>query len=312
MDVLNEYTHFQKTQVAAGTVVTIGNFDGVHRGHQAILRNSSSIAHEMQLRFVVCTFEPHPAALFARGDVPARLTSPTRKAALLAEVSPDLLLIQNFTREFAGMDPALFVQSALVSAMNARVVVVGKNFRFGKNRAGDLTLLQEMGRENGFDVLAEDLLSTTDEVISSTRIRELLAAGDVARAADLLGRYHELPGLVVHGKKMGAVLGFPTLNIAPEDVLIPADGIYAATVDVGADRDLPAAVYVGDRPTLHHGYSIEAHLLDFSRDVYNEHATLHFLKRIRENRQFDDIKSLQSQIVNDIDVIKRHIGDMNP
>ena len=304
MNVLNEYEHIQNTQVTNGAVVTIGNFDGVHRGHQSIIQNCISIATKRQLRFIICTFEPHPMALFAREKAPARLTSPERKAQLLSDVNPDILLVQHFTREFAQMDPERFVHDALVSAMNARVIVVGKNFRFGKDRAGDIGFLQEMGHQYHFEVIAEDLLNTVDDVISSTRIRDLISEGNVTDAADLLGRFHELPGQVVHGKKMGAAMGFPTLNIAPEEVLVPEDGIYAALVDVGSERKLPAAVYVGDRPTLNHGYSIEAHLLNFQRDVYNEHATIHFVKRIRGNHKFEDIGALQQQIKNDVKVIE--------
>ena len=171
--------------------------------------------------------------------------------------------------------------------------------------------MSEAGQSHGFEVLAEDLLNTSlnmsTEVISSSRIRKLLDDGDVAMAASLLGRYHELPGKVVQGKQVGSQLGFPTLNIDAEKVLVPADGIYGGYVDVGSDHRIPAAIYVGNRPTLAHGYAVEAHLFDFNRVAYGEPAVVHFVDRIRENKKFKDIEGLQRQIAADVELIRRKL-----
>ncbi|MBN2525919.1 MAG: riboflavin biosynthesis protein RibF [Deltaproteobacteria bacterium] len=284
--------------------MTIGNFDGVHLGHQTICNNSYTIARQRGLQFLICTFEPHPMELFAKDRAPARLTLPERKQQLLSALRPDVLLMQNFTWEFASMQPQQFVIDAVVKAMNARVIVVGKNFRFGKARAGDIDMLKHMGRTNGFEVIAEDLLSTTDEVISSTRIRKHIIDGDVASAARLLNRHHELPGKVVTGKQVGNKIGFPTINISAEAVLVPGDGIFAAFVDVGNDTNVPAAVYIGDRPTLAHGHSIEAHLLNFNRNAYGNNAVIQFVKKIRDNHKFSTVDQLKKQIADDVIAIR--------
>ena len=316
MEIRTTYQDISAENTVDGTVVTIGNFDGVHQGHQTIIKNCISISQRRALRCLICTFEPHPAELFAKNKAPARLTLPERKQQLLTNMKPDILLMQQFTREFAAMNPQHFVEDALVTAMNARVIVVGKNFRFGKDRAGDIEFLKTAGQIHGFEVLAEDLLSThhnavtrstANQVISSTRIRELIGTGEVALAAQLLGRNHELPGTVIRGKQMGREMGFPTLNIAPEKVLIPGDGIYAAVVDVGTDKQVPAAVYIGNRPTLAHGFSIEAHLFEFSRDAYNDTAVIHFVDKIRDNRKFENVELLQLQIAEDIDAIRKKL-----
>ncbi|MBN2715351.1 MAG: bifunctional riboflavin kinase/FAD synthetase [Deltaproteobacteria bacterium] len=307
MKIHTAYRDISTDSITSGTVVTIGNFDGVHLGHQTIFKNCTSISKSRSLGFLICTFEPHPAELFAKDKAPVRLTLPRRKQALLTDMSPDILLIQDFTREFAAMPPERFVTDALVKAMNARVIVLGKNFRFGKDRAGDIAFLERAGKTHGFEVIAEDLLSTPNEVISSTRIRTHISKGEVALANTLLGRHHELPGTVVRGKQMGARMGFPTLNIAPENVMVPGDGIYAAFVDVGADRQLPAAVYIGNRPTLNHGFSIEAHLFNFNREAYNQPAVIHFVDHIRPNRKFETVERLQQQIAKDIEAIRQKL-----
>ncbi|MBN2341803.1 MAG: bifunctional riboflavin kinase/FAD synthetase [Deltaproteobacteria bacterium] len=307
MNLYSDYRNIPRDEVTHGSVVTIGNFDGVHRGHQTVIQHCQRQSEQNGRQFIICTFEPHPAELFAPDNAPPRLTTPQRKQQLLSRTSPDILLCQTFDRSFASMTPDAFVSEALISAMNAKMIVVGKNFRFGKKRAGDIGFLQEQGRRFGFDVIAENLLSTSEDIISSTRVRTLIAEGNVTQAAVLLHRYHELPGVVVQGQQVGRSIGFPTVNIDPQNVISPNDGIYSAFVSIEDNSRYPAAVYIGNRPTLQHGRSIEAHLLDFDRDMYGKPVTVHFVSKIREDMKFESLEQLTAQIQTDVRQIRTEL-----
>jgi riboflavin kinase/FMN adenylyltransferase len=280
--------------------VTIGNFDGVHVGHRAVLEHAVAVARHSGLELAVLTFEPHPAELFRPVELKLRLTTPARKVELLAECGVDLVLAQKFDEEFAGLSAEQFAGDVLRDALRAELVIVGENFRFGRERAGDVSLLESIGAGLGFEVRSEPLVGAAGAGVSSSRIRELIAGGDVAAAAELLGRLHEVPGTVVRGKSAGHTLGFPTVNLAEVCVMAPGPGIYAAICEL-EDQTLKSAVYIGDRPTLGHGSTLEAHLMDFDGDLYGRRLRLRFVERLRGSEKFPSVDALRQQIGRDIE-----------
>ena len=280
-------------------VVTVGNFDGVHVGHRAVLAKAARLAAERELELAVLTFEPHPAEVLDPTAAARRLTEPERKLELLAAKDVELVLAQRFDSAFARLDPERFAREVLAEALVAEIVIVGDNFRFGAGRTGDVQRLRELGAACGFEVAAHDLVSGDGRCISSSRIRDLVAAGDVAAAARLLGRPHRVAGTVVHGKGDGRRLGFPTANLDHIRVLLPSGGIFAARCRIGARRGA-AAVYVGQRPTLGHGDSVEAHLVDWSGDLYGRRLELDLVDRVREDRRFAGVEQLVAQMGRDV------------
>lgn len=292
---------------AAGTAVAIGVFDGVHRGHQEVMADLTEHAHREGLVPVALTFDPHPLEFLAPDGAPDLLTTVEQRHALLAAIGVEIVGVLPFL-EIRDLDPRAFVTEILVLRLRARTIAVGENFRFGRDRGGDPGLLTSLGREHGFSVRIVEMVGDggPDGVISSTRIRELLAAGDVATAAVLLGRPFELVGPVIHGDARGRLIGFPTANFhIPDRMAVPANGVYAAWVTRGRDRH-PAVVNIGVRPTF--GVStrtIEAHLLDFEGDLYGEILSIGFVQRIREERRFEGVEALVAQIAADRDIAAR-------
>jgi riboflavin kinase/FMN adenylyltransferase len=288
-------------------VVTIGNFDGVHLGHKAVLAQARNEADQLDLEVAVLTFEPHPVELLKPESPRQRLVDPERKTALLAECGSDVVLAQRFDDSFADLTAERFAGDVLVRALGAKMVIVGENFRFGRGREGGLAKLCKLGDELGFSVRSKQLVRSGDEEISSTRIRKLIMEGDVVTANQLLGRCHALPGKVIHGKGKGKEFGYPTINLGDVSVLVPGPGIYAAycTID---DREHQAAVYIGDRPTLGYGYTIEAFLIDYSGDLYGHRATLRFVERLRGDEKFDSPSSLIEQITKDVERSRTILG----
>jgi riboflavin kinase/FMN adenylyltransferase len=284
-------------------VVTIGVFDGVHRGHQAIISHTVKRATERGLRSVVVTFDPHPAEVVRPGSHPAVLTEPARKAELIERLGVDVLCVLPFTPELSRVSAEEFVHDVLVEHLHVALVVVGENFRFGHKAAGDVALLTRLGRSFGFVVEGAPLVSDDDTVFSSTYIRACVAAGDVSAAAAALGRPHRLEGVVVRGDRRGRLLGYPTANLLTRPyAAIPADGVYAAWLvrDKSADR-LPAAVSIGTNPTFAgQERRVEAHILDFDEDLYGEHVYLDFTARLRDMRTYDTVELLVAQIERDI------------
>ncbi len=303
---MERYFDYREIQQTSPTqrVVTIGNFDGVHLGHRAVLRRARKEADALGLDLAVLTFEPHPAELLKPAGPRLRLVEPGRKLALLEENGVDQVLAQRFDEQFAHIDPQQFATEVLSESLGAKLVIVGQNFRFGKARAGNIDTLCREGQRLGFTVRAEHLVRGAGQEISSSRIRGLLADGKVDSARDLLGRYHEVPGLVAPDRGKGTSLGFPTVNLTQIPVVIPKPGIYAARCRL-ADGDWPAAVYIGDRPTLGHGFAVEAHLLDFARDLYDSRVVLRFVDRIRGDQKFDSKESLVAQMTRDVEKIRR-------
>jgi riboflavin kinase/FMN adenylyltransferase len=285
-------------------VATVGVFDGVHRGHQQILRRTIERAKDLGLPALVVTFDPHPASVVRPGTHPAVLTSVDRKAELLAELGIDALCVQPFTPQFSLLSPPEFVRLLLVQRLHVAAVVVGENFRFGHQAAGDVPLLRRLGEPAG--IMVEGVpLARADEsdqtAYSSTAIRASIAAGDVTAAARALGREHRVEGVVVLGDRRGRTLGYPTANVATAPhTAIPADGVYAGRL-VHGGRALPAAVSVGTNPTFAgEERRVEAYVLDFDGDLYGEHVGVDFTARLRGMVAFPDVGGLLDQMAVDV------------
>jgi riboflavin kinase/FMN adenylyltransferase len=290
-------------------VVTIGEFDGVHRGHQRIVERAARAGKERGLPVVVITFDPHPDEVIRPGSHPPLLCSARRRAELLAGLGADAVLVLPFTLEFSRLDPGEFVRTVLVDRLHAAMVAVGEDFRFGHKAAGDVPLLAKLGEKYEFTTEGIPLLGADGARISSTSIRDMLAAGDVAAAAKALGRPHRVEGVVVRGHQRGRALGFPTANLeTPPHTAIPADGIYAgwlASLDE-AGRDVerwPAAISIGSNPTFGEGErTVEAYALDRTDlDLYGMHAAIDFTARLRGTLRFDSVDALVEQMRRDVD-----------
>ncbi|MDP9240878.1 MAG: bifunctional riboflavin kinase/FAD synthetase [Actinomycetota bacterium] len=282
-------------------VVTIGVFDGVHRGHQAIIGRTVERARDTGVPAVVLTFDPHPAEVVRPGSHPPILTSQRRKAELLEGLGVDVMCVLPFTLEFSRLGPAEFVHEVLVEHLHAAAVVVGENFRFGHKAAGDVPLLRDLGARFGFATEGAAIIGSDDTTWSSTFIRSCIDAGDVTAAGRALGREHRLDGVVVRGDRRGRELGYPTANLetAPH-AAVPADGVYAGRfVTSGLTR--PAAISIGSNPTFEgKERRVEAYLLDFDSDLYGERAGLDFVSRLRGTERFDTVEALQAQMSDDV------------
>ncbi|GAA2544291.1 bifunctional riboflavin kinase/FAD synthetase [Winogradskya consettensis] len=283
------------------SVVTIGVYDGVHRGHQAIIGHAVKRARDLGLQSVVVTFDPHPAEVVRPGSHPAVLTEPARHAELIEQLGVDALCVVPFTPEFSRLSPEEFVHDVLVEALHAAVVVEGDNFRFGHRAAGDLAMLAKLGNTFGYTVEEAPLVTVDGLVFSSTYIRSCIAAGDVAAAAAALGRPHNLAGVVVRGDQRGRELGFPTANLmCHRYAAIPADGVYAAWMRRGAESHR-ASVSIGTNPTFSGTERrVEAYVLDFDGDLYGERVELDFVAHLREQRTYTGIEPLITQINEDV------------
>jgi riboflavin kinase/FMN adenylyltransferase len=297
-----------------GAVVTIGVYDGVHLGHHAVLRLVRELADARGLAAVCVTFDRHPAEVVRPESAPCLLTTPDRKLELLdATGYLDLAFVLHFD-EARSREPAdEFVREVLVGAAHTRLVVVGADFHFGKGRGGDVALLQQMGAELGFEVLGVGLEAAPGGTIySSTRIRELLAEGDVAGAAALLGRPHGARGTVVEGDRRGRELGYPTANIAvPGRACLPADGIYAGTFVAADGVERMSAISLGRRPTFYESADaslLEAYVLDFDGDLYGQDVRVRFMSRLRGEVKFDSVDALVDQIGQDVADTRRALS----
>lgn len=283
-----------------GTVVTIGNFDGVHLGHREIFRRVVGAARSRQAAAAVVTFEPHPLRLLAPAKAPARINTPAEKVRLIRASCIDLLLILPFTRKLAALPAGRFVDDILVARLGVRHLVIGYDYAFGRNREGDAVFLAQAARRHGFTLEVLEPLKAGAEVYSSTRIRQTLLRGDVAAVVDVLGRHFTLDGQVVTGDGRGRQLGFPTANLATAKELLPRDGVYAVRVRHGR-RMYDAVANLGHRPTFAgSGPSLEIHLLDFSGDLYGARLRLYFVERLRDEQRFPSVGALQAAIRDDI------------
>lgn len=287
------------------TVVTVGNFDGVHLGHRAILGRVRQRARELDCQPVALTFDPHPAKVLNPGGNLRLLTTPAQKVELLKAAGLSVV-VQPFTREFAAVPAQEFVRDFLVDRLKVREVVIGHDYCFGYKRQGNIELLQKMGQSLGFTVQVVWAVEVDDAVVSSSLIRAMLQLGKVKEANRLLGRAYGVTGKVVAGKGRGAkFLGVPTANLASENDLLPAGGIYAVQVARNGKR-LPGVANIGTCPTFdNQEVSLEVHLLDFNGDLYGESLQVEFIARLREERRFPSVEALAAQIRADIAEAKR-------
>jgi len=292
-------------------VATIGVFDGLHRGHQAIVARAREFATELKVPTVLITFTPHPSEVVRPGTHPPMLTTNTRKAELAAAAGVDVVVFVPFTLDFSHLTPEEFVHEALVRDLHAAAVVVGENFRFGHKASGDVATLSALGQRFGFVAEGVPLLSDHALPISSTYIRSCVEAGDLDAATEALGRPHRLDGVVVRGDQRGRDLGFPTANVRAEPyAAVPADGVYAGRVvridEWGNTRNdvepETAAISVGTNPTFDGAHrSVEAYLLDFDGDLYGQNIGVEFVHRLRGMVKFESIGDLVTQMATDVE-----------
>ena len=308
--------------LAVGTVVVTGNFDGVHRGHQALFAKARAEADARGLVPIVLTFDPHPRLVLG-GAPPALLTSTNRRVELIARLGMAHVFIRRFDRAFASWTAEHFVEKLVVDTLRARVVIAGDNFRFGAKRAGDDALLRTLGPRLGFEAFT---LEATDEKgpLSSSRAREAILAGDLDGAASVLGRPHSLEGVVESGDKRGRTIGFPTANLGAVTELVPPNGVYAvavdrASIDPSGGRTPPRALAtgvmnIGVRPTVSGDArrTLEAHLFDFQGDLYGQTLRTHFITRLRDERKFEGLDALKQQIARDSEAARAVLASVQP
>jgi len=293
------------------SVLTIGNFDGLHLGHQALLRLLTNKAHALGLPAVVLTFEPHPREYFAPQQAPARLASMREKLLLLAAAGVDATRIIRFNKRFASLSAEDFIARVLVDSLRVRHLIIGDDFRFGAGRKGDFAMLQAAGEQYGFVVEAMTTHAQHGERVSSSAVREALAQGDMKRAARLLGRPYSIAGLVMHGDKIGRTLGFPTANIQLKHRRPPLAGIYTVLVEGLRDTPVQGVASVGVRPTINDAGrpTLEVHLFDWNADCYGAHLRVHFLNKQRDEEKYDSLEALTAQIARDADNARAWFAD---
>ncbi len=285
------------------TAVTIGKFDAIHVGHQALMGSLVEVAEDHGIASVVVTFDRHPDALLNPERVKLPVTGPRQKQFLIRETGVDALLTLTFDEALAALSPAEFVQQVLVDALKARWVLVGENFRFGAKGAGGVADLRELGQKHGFKVRVIEPVVIDGEVVSTTLVREALDAGDVVKAASLLGRPHLTTGIIEHGLKIGRSIGFPTANMSRDaEGYLPVDGVYAGWLYADAER-YPAALSIGINETFQAvPRLIEAHVIDRTDlDLYDKVVSLEYVAHIRPSAKFDGVESLVAQINLDLD-----------
>lgn len=289
------------------TVLTIGNFDGVHRGHRALLARLTGLAQQAGLPAAVMTFEPNPREFFAPQSAPARLASLREKLQLLAECGVDQAYVCAFNQRFAALGADAFVER-IVRGLGVRHLMIGDDFRFGKGRSGDFALLQQAGKEHGFGVEAMETLVHEGERVSSSAVREALDAGDLEHAERLLGRPYCISGRVIHGQKLGRKLGYATANIQLKRLKAPLSGIFVVTVDGIGARQYEGVASLGVRPTVSASGkpTLEVYIFDFEGDLYRAHLRVNFLHKLRDEAKFDSLDALQSQIARDVADAKAH------
>jgi len=322
-------------------VVTPGNYDGVHLGHRALISTARQVASDSEhaglggLRVVALSFDPHPLHFIAPDRAPPLLTDVPRRIELLRAAGADEVVMQTFDRAFSLLSPSEFVEQVLVQKLNARALVVGTDFRFGAQRAGDVAMLHALGAPHGIAISTVAPVTLEGELVSSSHVRAALGRGEVERAARMLTRVHDLDRRVVMGHQRGRTIGFPTANLELDGLLAPADGVYAVSVriveasgssarerrvDVGADGSLPAAsstrylgvANLGVRPTVHGGRSMEVHLLDFAGDLYGRTLRVGFVARLRGETKFPDLAALRAQIARDVEAGRAALQACDP
>jgi riboflavin kinase / FMN adenylyltransferase len=299
-------THGASDAQLPPVALTVGNFDGIHRGHQAMLQRLLAGARARSLQSCVLTFEPHPREFFSAQAAPTRLTSLREKLELLEAHGVERAHVQRFDRGFASLAPESFVEQVLAKRLKARWLLIGEDFRFGAKRAGDVPLLKSLGPRYGYEVEVLPAVMRAGARVSSSAVRAALAAGDLAGAEALLGRPYGISGRVVHGRKLGRELGFATANVQLKHNRPPLTGIYAVRVHGVGSASRPAVASLGVRPTITaSGRAVlEVHLFDFSDDLYGAHMRVEFLHKIRDEEKYSDLDTLKAQIERDCEAAR--------
>lgn len=296
-------------------VVAIGNFDGVHLGHQAILRQVIEKARQINGTAVAITFNPHPVKILGNNGSPPLITVLEQKIELIEQIGIDVLICIRFDHSFAAVTAREFLEKILVEKIGIKAVVIGRDYTFGRNRKGNVEFLQERAGKYGFEVIVPDWVPVSPdgrERVSSTRVREIIEAGRVSDARPLLGRYYQLRGEVTSGRDRGGrKLGFPTANIQIQDELCPKTGVYAVVAET-AEKSHKAVANIGYSPTFDdYIFTVEIHLLDFSGDLYGQRIQVNFIERIRDEKRFNSIEELSEQIGKDIDSARKILSGMD-
>lgn len=292
-----------------GCVLTIGNFDGVHRGHQALMSRLCEEGRKRNLPVVVMVFEPQPLELFGGDKAPARLTRLREKLRYMAEAGVDKVLCVRFDRRFAALSAQRFISDLLVEKLDVKYLAVGDDFRFGAGRQGDFLLLQKAGAEYGFEVVSTETFCDGGKRISSTAVRQALAVDDLALAQSLLGHPFTISGRVVHGDALGRTLGFPTANLPLRRSVSPVKGVYAVEVRGLTPEPLPGVANIGTRPTVKGlRQQLEVHLLDINMDLYGRHIDVVLKQKIRNEQRFASLEALKEQIANDVVTARQFFG----
>jgi riboflavin kinase/FMN adenylyltransferase len=297
---LNKSTPALNQSLTRPLALTIGNFDGIHLGHQAIIEQLINTAKAQRCASALITFEPSPSEYFLETNAPARITSLTERLALLKKTKIDYVIIMRFTTELAQLSAEDFVQ-LLCQKLNMRYLLVGDDFRFGKNRSGDFALLEILAKKNHYIVEQISTVHSQQERISSTRIRHALEEADLTTANCLLGRAYTISGRVIHGDARGRTIGFPTANIALKRKRAPLRGVYAVKVYGLPQGIVYGVANIGNRPTINGTYSLlEVYLFDFSQDIYGHYLQVEFCQKIRAEQRFDSLDALKAQILQDV------------
>ncbi|GAB7023738.1 bifunctional riboflavin kinase/FAD synthetase [Salidesulfovibrio brasiliensis] len=290
--------------------MTIGNFDGVHKGHQKLLGLTCDKAQANDLTSVVVTFDPHPLRVLTGRKTPPFITLIEQKLELISQYGPQVALVLEFTKDIAALSPEEFVRQYLVEGLGMKELIIGHDYHMGKGRSGNYDTLMELGAAMGFNVERLEPVTVEGAIVSSTRIRDLVQAGEVWDALPLLGRFYQVAGEVVHGMNRGGrLLGFPTANLKLVDELFPKPGVYAIWVEVDGEPHKGVA-NIGKNPTFgNDALSVEAHLLDFSGDLYGRDIRVHFVQRIRDERKFNGIDELKERIGKDIAIGRQILSE---
>lgn len=294
-----------------GGAISIGNFDGVHRGHAALIARLRAMADQIGGPAVAVTFDPPPASLLRTQQLPPQLTTISRREELLRRSGVDGVVVIHTTRDLLNQSPEAFFQSLVVGSLQARGMVEGPNFFFGRDRAGNPTMLRRLCDQSAIQCEIAQPETVGDRMVSSTRVRQLLMEGDVAQVGQILTASYRLSGTVISGAGRGRLLGFPTANLGQVATLIPAAGVYACWAMV-AGKPIGAAVNIGTNPTFGEAeHKVEVHLLDFAGDLYNRSITIDFVSRVRPVKQFSSGESLQQQVAADLAEIRKSLA-VNP
>lgn len=309
MRLIRGLTHLEPLQ--NGCVLTIGNFDGVHLGHKAVINKLAKRGRELGLPVVVMTFEPQPLEYFMGDNAPSRLMRLREKVIQFSKLPVDDLLILGFNQYFANCDAEHFISDILKNKLNVKHLVIGDDFHFGKARRGNFAMLKEKGRQLGFDVEDTGTYDLEGLRVSSTLIRDALSEGNLREAEKLLGRSFSVCGRIAHGDKRGRTIGYPTANIQMFRKNTPVEGVFAVTMTGVDDREYEGVANVGTRPTVDGGSKIilETHLFDFYKEIYGCYVEVHFKQKLRDEVRFPSLEALKAQIVNDVAAAKKIFAD---